>query len=99
LGAGSVGSTTVENSVALNQTVELSEAPPAEVAHTAIEVGGTICFEFESELGTNYVLQCSTDLAGWTNQTFTIHGLGQAERTCDPSGFDSSKFYRIIVTD
>jgi len=91
--------TTVANDVALNQTVSLSLAPPAEVAYTNIVVVGTVCLEFESEAGTDYVLQSSTNLVEWFNKAFTIHGLGQIETTYDPSGFDSNKLYRIIVSE
>jgi len=87
------------NSVPLNQTVALSLSPPAEVAFTNIVVNDTICFEFESESGSDYVLQSSTDLVQWTSSSFTIHGLGQRETTYDPSGFDSHKFYRLLVME
>jgi photosystem II stability/assembly factor-like uncharacterized protein len=98
LGAGGA-ITTMANSLPLNQTVALSLSPPAEVAFTNIVVNDTICFEFESESGSDYVLQSSTDLVQWTSSSFTIHGLGQRETTYDPSGFDSNKLYRLLVME
>lgn len=73
---------------------------PFQVAFSNITVGDTIGFQFASELGTNYVLQCSTNGATYSSKNFTIHGQGiPDEVTFDPNGYDSNKTYRIIIAE
>jgi hypothetical protein len=73
--------------------------PPPLAASTNVVVNGAVAMQFESVLGSNYVLQCSTDLVTWASKNLTIHGLGQQETATDPSGSDAGKSYRILVTD
>jgi hypothetical protein len=72
--------------------------PPPLAASTNVAVSA-VAMEFESVLGSNYVLQCSTNLVTWSSKNFTIHGLGQVETAIDSSGSDADKSYRILVTD
>jgi len=73
-------------------------APPnGGVTFTNVEVNDVIGFQFESQDGVNYQLQCSSNLVDWISKNFTIHGLGQLETMFDPSGFDSNNNYRILI--
>ncbi len=54
-------------------------------------------FMFDSDNGTNYQLEYSTNDVDWTAANVIIHGLGQTETTFDPNGYHSNKTYRIVV--
>jgi len=73
------------------------EAPPSDVTITNIVVNNVIGFQFESQSGVNYQLQCSSNLVDWVSKDFTIHGKGRLETTFDPSGFDPLNNYRILI--
>jgi len=73
--------------------------PPPLATSSNVAVSGAVALEFESVLGSNYVLQCSTNLVTWSSKSFTIHGLGQTETAIDSSGSAADKSYRILVTD
>ncbi len=71
--------------------------PEPGVLITAGLVNDVTGFMFDSGVGTNYQLECSTDGTNWTGANVTIHGAGQTETTFDPNGYDSNKTYRIVV--
>ena len=77
--------------VPLSGTVLLYITRGEERAHAAsvrIVVDDVMSFQFESEAGFDYELQCSSDMTNWTDKNFTVHGLGQ---------FDSNMAYRIVT--
>ena len=54
---------------------------------------------FNSEIGVNYSLECTTDtnaLAGWVGTGATVVGDGGSMTLFDPTGNDPSKAYRVI---
>jgi hypothetical protein len=79
---------------------EIPIVVPFQVAFSNITVSDTIGFQFASEQGSNYVLQCSSNGATYVSKNFTIHGQGiPDEITFDPNGYDSNKTYRIIIAE
>jgi len=71
--------------------------PELGVAITTGIVNDVTGFMFDSDNGTNYQLECSTNDVDWTAANVVIHGLGQTETTFDPNGYDSNKTYRIVI--
>jgi hypothetical protein len=71
--------------------------PELGVAITTGVVNDVTGFMFDSDNGTNYQLECSTNDVDWTAANVLIHGLGQTETTFDPNGYDSNKTYRIVI--
>lgn len=73
------------------------EAPPSEITYSHVLVNDVIGFQFESQNGANYQLQCTSNLVDWVGKDFTIHGKGRLETTFDPAGFNPHNNYRILV--
>ncbi len=64
---------------------------------STVVVDNVVGFEFASQDGVDYFLECSTNMADWT-RLYTIHGQGiSAEAAFDPGGFDSNKSYRVTT--
>lgn len=75
-------------------------AEPVTIAFTNVVVEDTAALEFNTTPGVNYQLEFTTnDLPAqdWTPSDTTILGAGGTQLAFDPTGFSTSKTYRIVV--
>jgi len=76
----------------------MPESPP--LAITAVEVDNEFGFEFNSETSTLYALEFTTDLVNTSNYQRTgalLEGNGGTMQIFDPTGFSTSKAYRVSI--
>jgi len=85
---------TIDNFEILQATSE-----PVTIAFTNIVVEDTAALEFNTTPGVTYRLQSTTNLqaTGWVSSDSLILGAGGTQLAFDPTGFPTSKTYRIIV--
>jgi hypothetical protein len=70
-------------------------ADPVDIS--TVVVDDEVGFEFTSQNGVDYFLECSTNMVDWT-RLYTIHGQGVPDEAAfDPGGFDSNKSYRVTT--
>jgi hypothetical protein len=72
---------------------------PVTISFTNIIVEDTAALEFNTTPGVTYRLQSTTNLqaTGWVSSGTLILGAGGTQLAFDPTGFSTSKTYRIIV--
>lgn len=64
---------------------------------STVVVDNVVGFEFASQNGVDYFLECSTNMVDWT-RLYTVHGQGVPDEAAfDPGGFDSNKSYRVTT--
>ena len=60
-------------------------------------VEDTFATEFLSDAGTNYELECTTNQVDWEATGAIVEGTGSTLTLYDPSGYSTSKQYRVAI--
>jgi hypothetical protein len=79
-------------------SIVVSDSTPENIQPVTITTGvvdNVVRFEFESQAGFDYTVECSANLVDWAPIS-TFQGQGGTESVPDPTGSDSDKVYRVV---
>ena len=83
----------------LFEVTSATATPPTLIVESTSGISGAnFVMRWDSESGTNYQVQCSTDLASWLNIGEPISGTGASMSWSSATDDVSEMFYRVIAS-